>query len=72
MGRLQISKDRVAKSWKGKHPPKIREILDKNMQNIGDCMPIKSNNKYYQIVCFDGSQFAVDLEHRKCSSEPEG
>ncbi|KAL8549815.1 hypothetical protein ACS0TY_008594 [Phlomoides rotata] len=72
MTRLQVCRDRAAKSWKGKHPPKIREILYKNMEHIGDCMPIKSSNRYYQIECFDGSQFAIDLEGRKCSCRSWG
>ncbi|KAL2241598.1 UNVERIFIED_CONTAM: hypothetical protein Sindi_0801000 [Sesamum indicum] len=28
---------------------------------------IKANDRYYQISCYDGSQFSVDLERRTCT-----
>ncbi|KAL8485037.1 hypothetical protein ACS0TY_027368 [Phlomoides rotata] len=72
MTRFQECRDRANEKWKGKHPPKIRHILATNMDTLGNCIPIKSNNRFYQIDCFDGSQYAVDLELRTCSCRSWG
>ncbi|KAL8536482.1 hypothetical protein ACS0TY_011909 [Phlomoides rotata] len=67
MTRFQKCRDRANTKWEGRYPPKIRQILVKNMEMVGDCIPIKSNNRFYQIEFFDGKQFAVDLGMRTCS-----
>ncbi|KAK4397033.1 hypothetical protein Sango_1539900 [Sesamum angolense] len=37
------------------------------MWKIGDCIPIKANDRHYQISCYDGNQYSVDLEMRTCT-----
>ncbi|KAL2249689.1 UNVERIFIED_CONTAM: hypothetical protein Sindi_2442600 [Sesamum indicum] len=46
---------------------RIRKILDKHIEKVGDCIPIKADNFHYQISCFDGGQYAVDLSNHTCS-----
>ncbi|KAL8463285.1 hypothetical protein ACS0TY_034073 [Phlomoides rotata] len=67
MTRFQKCRDRANTKWEGRYPPKIKQILVKNMEMVGDCIPIKSNNRFYQIEFFYGKQFAVDLGMRTCS-----
>ncbi|KAL2240743.1 UNVERIFIED_CONTAM: hypothetical protein Sindi_0715500, partial [Sesamum indicum] len=66
MKRLQVNKDRTLKIWKKTLCPKIQKIIDKNIEKLGDCIPIKSDDKHYQISCFDGTQYSVDLENGTC------
>ncbi|KAL8462854.1 hypothetical protein ACS0TY_033743 [Phlomoides rotata] len=67
MERFQVNRDRAVHKWKGRLPPKITKILQKHMDRIGDCIPIKANNRHYQIECSDGSQYAVDLLLKSCT-----
>ncbi|KAL0381583.1 UNVERIFIED_CONTAM: hypothetical protein Sangu_0222600 [Sesamum angustifolium] len=66
MKRLQQNRDRASKKWKRVLCPKIQKIIDKNIEKLGDCIPIKSDDKHYQISCFDGTQYSVDLENGTC------
>ncbi|KAL0315537.1 UNVERIFIED_CONTAM: hypothetical protein Sradi_5431900 [Sesamum radiatum] len=66
MQRLQQNRDRAKKRWKKVLCPKIQTIIDRNIEKLGDCIPIKSDDKHYQILCFDGTQYSVDLENATC------
>ncbi|KAL0396177.1 UNVERIFIED_CONTAM: hypothetical protein Scaly_0066100 [Sesamum calycinum] len=66
MQRLQQNRDRAKKRWKKVLCPKIQTIIDRNIEKLGDCIPIKSDDKHYQISCFDGTQYSVDLENATC------
>lgn len=52
--------------WKGPFCPRIQKVIDKIKAKIPDCKPYKSSDFHYQISCFDGTQFAVDLENWTC------
>ncbi|KAL0435074.1 UNVERIFIED_CONTAM: hypothetical protein Sradi_0215300 [Sesamum radiatum] len=67
MRRLQENRERASKKWKGTLCPKIKKLLQKHVDKIGDCIPVKANDRHYQISCYDGSQFSVDLERRTCT-----
>ncbi|KAL2253102.1 UNVERIFIED_CONTAM: hypothetical protein Sindi_0104900 [Sesamum indicum] len=67
MRRLQENREKASKQWKGNLCPKIKRLLQKHIDKIGDCIPIKANDRYYQISCYDGSQFSMDLERRTCT-----
>ncbi|KAL2235316.1 UNVERIFIED_CONTAM: hypothetical protein Sindi_1263800, partial [Sesamum indicum] len=67
MRRLQENREKASKKWKGTLCPKIKKLLKKYVDKIGDCIPIKANDRHYQISCYDGSQFSVDLERRTCT-----
>ncbi|KAL2253510.1 UNVERIFIED_CONTAM: hypothetical protein Sindi_0145700 [Sesamum indicum] len=67
MRRLQENREKASKKWKGTLCPKIKKLLQKYVDKIGDCIPIKANDRHYQISCYDGSQFSVDLERRTCT-----
>lgn len=67
MTRLQEARDKAEKRWKDRLCPRIKKILTKHIDKVGDCIPIKADNKHYQISCFDGSQFCVDLEEMSCT-----
>ncbi|KAL0433472.1 UNVERIFIED_CONTAM: hypothetical protein Slati_2681500 [Sesamum latifolium] len=66
MQRLQQNRDRAKKRWKRVLCPKIQKIIDRNIEKLRDCIPIKSNDKHYQISCFDASQYSVNLENAAC------
>ncbi|KAK4409481.1 hypothetical protein Sango_0021100 [Sesamum angolense] len=66
MQRLQQNRDRAKKRWKKVLCPKIQTIIDRNIEKLEDCIPIKSDDKHYQISCFDGTQYSVDLENATC------
>ncbi|KAL0413500.1 UNVERIFIED_CONTAM: hypothetical protein Sradi_1551700 [Sesamum radiatum] len=66
MKRVQQNRDRALKRWKRVLCPKIQKIIDKNIEKLGDCIPIKSDDKHYQISCFDGTQYSVDLLNGTC------
>ncbi|KAL2253097.1 UNVERIFIED_CONTAM: hypothetical protein Sindi_0104400, partial [Sesamum indicum] len=67
MKRLQENRDMAQAKWKGRICPRIRKILDKHIENVGDCIPIKVDDFHYQISYFDGGQCAVDLSNHTCS-----
>ncbi|KAK4390501.1 hypothetical protein Sango_2113400 [Sesamum angolense] len=68
MTKLQQNRDRATKKWDGKRIcPKIKKLLDKNMDSASDCIPVKSNDWNYEISCYDGSRFTVDLRAHTCS-----
>ncbi|KAL8463886.1 hypothetical protein ACS0TY_033725 [Phlomoides rotata] len=60
--RLQKNRDRANAKWKGKLCHRINKILDRNMEKVSDCIPIKSNSIHYQVRCFNGGQYTVDLQ----------
>ncbi|KAL2226675.1 UNVERIFIED_CONTAM: hypothetical protein Sindi_2026200 [Sesamum indicum] len=62
-----LTMKKTSKKWKGTLCPKIKKLLQKHIDKIGDCISIKANDRYYQISCYDGSQFSVDLERRTCT-----
>ncbi|KAL8547543.1 hypothetical protein ACS0TY_007030 [Phlomoides rotata] len=37
------------------------------MEKVADCIPIKSIDIHYQVRCFDGGQYTVDLQHYTCT-----
>ncbi|KAL0436358.1 UNVERIFIED_CONTAM: hypothetical protein Sradi_0343700 [Sesamum radiatum] len=37
------------------------------MEKAADCIPIKSNDWNYEISCYDGSRYTVDLRTHICS-----
>ncbi|KAL0298744.1 UNVERIFIED_CONTAM: hypothetical protein Sradi_6534200 [Sesamum radiatum] len=67
MTRLQENRDRALKKWKGKICPKIKKIVEKNMDKASDCIPIKSDDNNYEIACYDGSRYTVNLQNHTCS-----
>lgn len=67
MTRLQANRDRAESKWKGESRPKIKKIIEKHVDKVADCIPIKADDKHYQISCFDGSQYTVDLEKFTCT-----
>ncbi|KAL0342265.1 UNVERIFIED_CONTAM: hypothetical protein Scaly_1889100 [Sesamum calycinum] len=67
MRRLQENREKASKKWKDTLCPKIKKLLQKNVDKIGDCIPIKANDRHYQISCYDGNQYSVDLEMRTCT-----
>ncbi|KAL0409502.1 UNVERIFIED_CONTAM: hypothetical protein Sradi_1884600 [Sesamum radiatum] len=66
MQRFQQNRDRAKKRWKKALCPKIQKIIDRNIEKLGDCIPIKLDDKHYQVSCFDGTQYSVDLENATC------
>ncbi|KAL2251025.1 UNVERIFIED_CONTAM: hypothetical protein Sindi_2224800 [Sesamum indicum] len=67
MRRMQENRNKCAAKWKKRLCPKIQKILQKQINKISDCIPIKADDQHYQVSCFDGSQHAVDLGSRSCS-----
>ncbi|KAL0415665.1 UNVERIFIED_CONTAM: hypothetical protein Slati_3398400 [Sesamum latifolium] len=62
---LRLTENRVSaqKTWSAKRIcPKIRKILDKNMDKAADCIPIKSDQYNYEISCYDGASQVLDPE----------
>ncbi|KAL8499075.1 hypothetical protein ACS0TY_022155 [Phlomoides rotata] len=45
----------------------ITMIFERNSEQMIDCVPIKSNSSHYQVICFHGGQYTVDLNHWRCS-----
>ncbi|KAI3468197.1 hypothetical protein Pfo_024860 [Paulownia fortunei] len=66
MRRLQENRGKAEAKWKCRLCPKIKKIIEKYMEKIGDCIPIKVDDRHYQISCIDGSQYYVDLEKWSC------
>ncbi|KAL8474228.1 hypothetical protein ACS0TY_030886 [Phlomoides rotata] len=52
--------------WNKKLCPRIQKILERNMDKVADCIPIKSIDIHYQVSCFDGGQYTVDLQQWVC------
>ncbi|KAL0325119.1 UNVERIFIED_CONTAM: hypothetical protein Sradi_5081200 [Sesamum radiatum] len=68
MLRLTENRDRAEKKWSDKKIcPKIRKILDKNMDKAADSIPIKSDQYNYEISCYDGARYVVNLQKFSCS-----
>ncbi|KAL8520262.1 hypothetical protein ACS0TY_010986 [Phlomoides rotata] len=67
MKRLQKNRDIALVKWKGQLCPRIQKILDINTEKVSDCIPIKGNDIHYQVSCFDGRQFTIDLSKHMCS-----
>ncbi|KAL8462897.1 hypothetical protein ACS0TY_033778 [Phlomoides rotata] len=65
--RLVKNRDKAETKWKGKLCPRISKILERNLEQVADYVPIKSNRWSYQIRCFNGGQYTVDLNQRRCS-----
>ncbi|KAL8507850.1 hypothetical protein ACS0TY_018406 [Phlomoides rotata] len=65
--RLVKNRDKAEANWKGKLCPRISKILERNLEQVVDYVPIKSNSWSYQIRCFNGGQYTVDLNQRRCS-----
>lgn len=66
MKRMQINRNRVVMRWKCVLCPKIQKVIDQNCEKMGDCIPIKAGDSHYQISCYDGIRYTVDLENRTC------
>ncbi|KAL8509814.1 hypothetical protein ACS0TY_016875 [Phlomoides rotata] len=68
MERMQKNRDRAfkGKKWKGLLCPKIQKIIDEDAKKVGNCIPLKSDDKHYQVRMIDGTQFYVDLEKSSC------
>ncbi|KAL0379198.1 UNVERIFIED_CONTAM: hypothetical protein Sradi_3225300 [Sesamum radiatum] len=68
MVKMQQNRDRAAKRWGDKKIcPKIKKIVDKNVDKASDCIPIKANDWNYEISCYDGARYTVDLIAHTCS-----
>ncbi|KAL8542946.1 hypothetical protein ACS0TY_003718 [Phlomoides rotata] len=67
MKRLQKNKDLVIARWRGQLCPRIQKLLERNTEQVSDCIPIKGNDIHYQVSCFDGRQFTVDLLQHSCT-----
>lgn len=69
MTRLQENRDKAKKRWKDKLKlcPKIKKTVEQNMEKSSECIPIKSDDLHYEISCYDGSRFTVDLSKHSCS-----
>ncbi|KAG8383030.1 hypothetical protein BUALT_Bualt05G0141900 [Buddleja alternifolia] len=69
MTRLTENRDRAAKRWYGKQIcPKIRKIIEKNMDMSSDCIPIKSDDWNYEVkMCDNVDRFTVNLRTHSCS-----
>ncbi|KAG6507676.1 hypothetical protein ZIOFF_033027 [Zingiber officinale] len=66
MMRMQVNRDRVEEKWEGLFCPRIRKLIEKNLTKTGDCIPIKADNFHYQVSCYDGSKYSVDLKEWTC------
>ncbi|XP_051136523.1 uncharacterized protein LOC127255174 [Andrographis paniculata] len=68
MKRLQAYRDMTACKWKNlRFFPNALKLLERNVRRVSDCIPIKSDNTYYEICCFDGRQHAINLRERTCT-----
>ncbi|KAL8524596.1 hypothetical protein ACS0TY_014266 [Phlomoides rotata] len=69
MQRLQKNRDRARVKWTGKvcPSPRITKILERNQEQVADCIPIKCNDVHYQVSCYDGGQYTVNLQKWVCS-----
>ncbi|KAL0315373.1 UNVERIFIED_CONTAM: hypothetical protein Sradi_5415500 [Sesamum radiatum] len=68
MTRLSDNRDRARKKWSGKKIcPRIRKIVEKNIDKAADCIPIKSDDWNYEISSYDGSRYVVNLQEHTCT-----
>ncbi|KAL0349650.1 UNVERIFIED_CONTAM: hypothetical protein Sradi_4114200 [Sesamum radiatum] len=68
MVKMQQNRDRATKRWGDKKIcPKIKKIGDKNVDKAADCIPIKANDWNYEISCYDGARYTVNLVTHACS-----
>ncbi|KAG8373106.1 hypothetical protein BUALT_Bualt12G0136100 [Buddleja alternifolia] len=72
MKRLQENRDRAESKWQSRLCPKIRTIIEKYVAKVGDCIPIKADNRHYQISVNDENQYCVDLSERSCTCRKWG
>ncbi|KAL0288659.1 UNVERIFIED_CONTAM: hypothetical protein Sangu_2648000 [Sesamum angustifolium] len=64
---LQENRDKAKRRWFDKLCPKIKKIVERNIEKSSDCIPIKSDDLHYEISVYDGSRFTVDLSKHSCS-----
>ncbi|XP_075482661.1 uncharacterized protein LOC142522943 [Primulina tabacum] len=62
MTKMQVNRDRAEEKWEGLFCPQIKKLIENNLAKTGDCMPIKADNFHYQVSCYDGSKYSVDLK----------
>ncbi|KAL0368349.1 UNVERIFIED_CONTAM: hypothetical protein Scaly_1053800 [Sesamum calycinum] len=68
MVKMQQNRDRAAKRYGDKKIcPKIKKIMDKTMDKAADCIPIKANDWNYEISCYDGVRYTMNLVAHTCS-----
>ncbi|KAK4392723.1 hypothetical protein Sango_2050100 [Sesamum angolense] len=68
MTRMQQLRDKAERLWEGKKLcPKIKQIVDKNLKKAADCIPVKSDDTHYEIQCFDGARYTVDVKEKTCT-----
>ncbi|KAL8462635.1 hypothetical protein ACS0TY_033611 [Phlomoides rotata] len=67
MARLQEGRDKAAEKWKDKLCQKIIKIIDKHIERVQYCIPVKCDDTNYQVACYDGTQFNVNLQNKNCT-----
>ncbi|KAL0355810.1 UNVERIFIED_CONTAM: hypothetical protein Sradi_4027900 [Sesamum radiatum] len=68
MTRLSDNRDMARKKWGGKKIcPRIRKIVEKNIDKAADYIPIKSDDWNYEICSYDGSRYVVNLQQHTCT-----
>ncbi|KAL0423308.1 UNVERIFIED_CONTAM: hypothetical protein Sradi_0865600 [Sesamum radiatum] len=68
MTRLSDLRDRARKKWQDKKIcPKIRKVIEKNIDKAADCIPIKSDDWHYEVACYDGATYVVNLQNHTCT-----
>ncbi|KAL0368340.1 UNVERIFIED_CONTAM: hypothetical protein Scaly_1052900 [Sesamum calycinum] len=68
MTRLSDLRDRARKKWQDKKIcPKIRKVVEKNIEKAADCIPIKSDDWHYEVACYDGARYVVNLQNHTCT-----
>ncbi|KAL0392743.1 UNVERIFIED_CONTAM: hypothetical protein Sradi_2497100 [Sesamum radiatum] len=68
MTRLSDLGDRARKKWQDKKIyPKIKKVVEKNMDKAVDCIPIKSDDVHYEISCYDCARYVVNLQNKTCT-----
>ncbi|KAL0423428.1 UNVERIFIED_CONTAM: hypothetical protein Sradi_0877600 [Sesamum radiatum] len=68
MTRLSDNRHRARKKWSGKTIcPRIRKIVEKNIDKAADCIPIKSDDWNYDISSYDSSRYVVNLQQHTCT-----
>ncbi|KAG8366125.1 hypothetical protein BUALT_Bualt17G0043300 [Buddleja alternifolia] len=59
-------RDRAFMKWNEVLCPRIQKIINKHVENLDDCIPIKADDRHYQISYIDCNQYSVDLEKGTC------
>ncbi|KAG8372051.1 hypothetical protein BUALT_Bualt12G0026400 [Buddleja alternifolia] len=68
MTRFTENRDKAKKRWSYKQIcPKIKTIIEKNMEKSADCIPLKSDDWNYEIKVCDGDRLTVNLRTHSCS-----